>query len=299
MLDARIVSGRQELGSDLPRRNHQLIELDVIVAERTGDRGAAFEILGDKGPDHRFFEVSLEVDHVERKIQVLGHATRVIHVIQRAAAALDGLWGGGVRRGQAALVPKLHRQSDDLVILRGQHGGHRRAVHTSAHGHHHGGPAAIGDASGRDIGSISNASVIIKSQYKTPRAKARSSKARKGRKGLFCVPLRLGGSARDRYFLARLLKPAAPLPLSLSPESPEKARAGVLHIAKRLEQPVHLVFCILPSRLKRRLPRARWAATPMAVSTCEGSTDPAEHADPVETAMPFRSSAITSDSPST
>ena len=37
------------------------------------------------------------------------------------------------------------------------------------------------------------------------------------------------------------------------------------------------------------------AGNPMARRTCEGSSVPDEHADPVETAMPSRSSAISSD----
>src|SRR5581483_9396788 len=51
-------------------------------------------------------------------------------------------------------------------------------------------------------------------------------------------------------------------------------------------------------RLKRMLPRARSADTPIAVSTWEGSMAPDEHAAPVEIDSPFRSSAITMASPS-
>src|SRR6185369_9369991 len=51
-------------------------------------------------------------------------------------------------------------------------------------------------------------------------------------------------------------------------------------------------------REKRRLDLAFCAGRPMAVSTWDGSTAPLEQADPLDTANPFRSSAITSDSPS-
>src|SRR5579862_8202460 len=51
-------------------------------------------------------------------------------------------------------------------------------------------------------------------------------------------------------------------------------------------------------RLKRMLARARSGRRPMASSTCDGSIAPDEHAAPVETARPFKSSAITSASPS-
>ena len=41
-----------------------------------------------------------------------------------------------------------------------------------------------------------------------------------------------------------------------------------------------------------------WRSSPIAFSTCEGSSVPDEHADPVDTATPSRSSAIRSDSAS-
>ena len=50
-------------------------------------------------------------------------------------------------------------------------------------------------------------------------------------------------------------------------------------------------------RLKRRLLRASSGERPIAISTCDGSTAPDEHAAPVEQAIPCRSSAITSASP--
>ena len=51
-------------------------------------------------------------------------------------------------------------------------------------------------------------------------------------------------------------------------------------------------------RLKRTLLCARAGARPIASSTCEGSLAPEEHAAPLDTAKPLRSSAITSASPS-
>src|SRR5260370_1430191 len=51
-------------------------------------------------------------------------------------------------------------------------------------------------------------------------------------------------------------------------------------------------------RLKRIEFWVRWTGNPMALSTCDGSSVPEEHADPVDTAMPCRSSAIKSDSAS-
>ena len=52
-------------------------------------------------------------------------------------------------------------------------------------------------------------------------------------------------------------------------------------------------------RLKRIEFCVRCAGKPIAFSTCEGSSVPDEQAEPVDTAMPARSSAMSSDSAST
>src|SRR5262249_19042557 len=49
----------------------------------------------------------------------------------------------------------------------------------------------------------------------------------------------------------------------------------------------------------RTAPIAQSSGTPIATSTCEGSTLPAVHAEPAETAMPLRSRPRTMDSDST
>ncbi len=56
---------------------------------------------------------------------------------------------------------------------------------------------------------------------------------------------------------------------------------------------------VLDPRLKRIDDCTRPCGSPMARRTCDGSSVPDEQADPVETAMPSRSSAISSDSAST
>ena len=72
-------------------------------------------------------------------------------------------------------------------------------------------------------------------------------------------------------------------------------RHGLRH---RLDQRIHLLPVFERPSEKRMLERARSAVSPIASSTCEGSTAPLEHAEPLDTAKPRRSSAITSASPS-
>src|SRR6185369_1370492 len=52
-------------------------------------------------------------------------------------------------------------------------------------------------------------------------------------------------------------------------------------------------------RLKRTPPRAASVLQPSASRTCDGSPEPAAHAEPTDTATPSRSSAATSASPGT
>ena len=126
------------LRADAPRRLQQLVELQVVVAERAGNRRAPGQVLGDKRPHHIALEPLLLVDHVVGNAQVLGHAARVVHIVERAAAARLRRVGNAVLAGQPRLVPELQRQPHDCVAPRGEHRRHRRGVHPSGHGHGNG-----------------------------------------------------------------------------------------------------------------------------------------------------------------
>ncbi len=76
---------------------------------------------------------------------------------------------------------------------------------------------------------------------------------------------------------------------------PQLCHGSRNHLAAQTLSPP-LVVCL--PKLNRNVPRASSALIPIAVSTCDGSTAPDEHAAPVEQANPFKSSAITSASPS-
>jgi len=130
----RVVAGGDALRANAARRLQQLIELQMVVAERAGNRRAPGQILVDKRPHHVALEPLLLVDDVIRNPQVLGHAPRVINIIQRAAAARFGRVGNAVLAGQPRLVPKMQGEADDAHARVRKNRRRRRGVHPSGHG---------------------------------------------------------------------------------------------------------------------------------------------------------------------
>jgi hypothetical protein len=64
---------------------------------------------------------------------MLRHGLGVIHVIERAAAMLRG--AVTLKFGEAALVPKLHGEADDVAALLLQESGNSGRVNTAGHGY--------------------------------------------------------------------------------------------------------------------------------------------------------------------
>ena len=58
-------------------------------------------------------EALLLVDDVVGNAEMLGHAARVVDIVERAAAAGLGRVGNAVLAGQPRLVPELQREADD------------------------------------------------------------------------------------------------------------------------------------------------------------------------------------------
>ena len=77
-----VVAGGDAVGADGACGLEQLVELEMVVAERTGNGRASGQILGDKGPDHIPFEALLLIDDVIRNVQVLGDAARVVNIVE-------------------------------------------------------------------------------------------------------------------------------------------------------------------------------------------------------------------------
>ena len=112
--NAGVVACRHALCADLLRDDQELIELQMIVAEAAGDGRTSRKILFDE----RAYDVPLEsllvVDDVVGDADLLGDAARVVDIVDGTAASLHRL-GHAIFSGQAALVPELHGQADNVV----------------------------------------------------------------------------------------------------------------------------------------------------------------------------------------
>jgi hypothetical protein len=128
------VAGGDAVGADLAGGDEELIELEVVVAEGAGDGSAAGEVLADEGLNDFCLESLLLVDDVVRDAELLGYVAGVVDIIDRAAAALHGL-GHSLVTGEAALVPELEGEADEVVALRAQERGYGGGVNASGHGY--------------------------------------------------------------------------------------------------------------------------------------------------------------------
>jgi hypothetical protein len=132
--DARVVARRHLLAAEALRQTVERGELQAAVAGHARDRRLAFEVGVDERLDHVALELAFEVQDVEREAQVPGHAPRVVHVVERAAARRQGL-AVLVHAQPPPLIPKLHREADQLVPRVLQHRRRRRTIDAAAHGY--------------------------------------------------------------------------------------------------------------------------------------------------------------------
>src|SRR5271168_2676233 len=134
VLVAGVMAGGDAIRSDLLGGAQKLVELEVVVAERAGNRRAARKIVVDEGANDILLEALLLVDDVIRDVEGLGYTAGVIHIIQAAAAARGTRRNTGLA-GHALLVPELEGQADDVVSLCAQHGCDGRGVDSAGHGY--------------------------------------------------------------------------------------------------------------------------------------------------------------------
>jgi hypothetical protein len=112
---------RQHISANLPRGDQKLVELQMVVAQAAGNRRSPGKILVNKRTHHVALKTLFMVHHVIRNAKVLGHAARIVHVVNGAAAALH-LLRHALATGKPPLVPKLHSQPNYCVTLGAQHG---------------------------------------------------------------------------------------------------------------------------------------------------------------------------------
>ena len=126
------MAGRDARGADLARGEQELVELEVVVAERAGDGGAAGEILADEGLDDVGLEAVLLVDHVVGDAELVGDAAGIVDVVDGAAAALDG-FGHAVMTGEAALIPELEGKANNIFSIGAQKRCDSRRIDSAGH----------------------------------------------------------------------------------------------------------------------------------------------------------------------
>src|SRR5690348_12891301 len=99
------MAGGDLFGPDGIRHFQKLIELDEVIAESTGNRRSPFEIILNKRLYNLLFETVFEIDNVIGNAEQGSDIPRIVHIIERAAAARDS--GFRLQFRQTALVPKL------------------------------------------------------------------------------------------------------------------------------------------------------------------------------------------------
>jgi len=102
-----VVAGGDAAGADGARSLKQLVELEVVIAERARDGRTPSQVFADEGTYDVLFEALFLVDDVVGDAEVISHAAGVVYIIQGAAAAGLGRFRYAMLAGQAGLVPEL------------------------------------------------------------------------------------------------------------------------------------------------------------------------------------------------
>src|SRR5262245_13435501 len=208
----RVVAGGDVVAVERVRVGQQVPELGERVAAHARNRGTAPAVLAHEVVDHVQREAVLEIEHVVRDAQRVGHVARVRNRVERAAGTVGYLF---------AVAEELHGGSDHLVALLDQARSGHGAVHAARHRYQH--------AGGHD----------------------------------------------------------AALPSTLASWRSLATTDGITSDTRSTSSAV-----LSRPRLKRIAPSARSRGTPIASSTWDGSTEPVEHADPLEAATPARTRCI-------
>src|ERR1041385_7565872 len=110
------MSSRDFLTTQTQRQSIERSKLQTTVARDTRNRRLTSEITRNKRLHHVALEIALEIQHVKRKSEVLGNATRVVNVVERAAARRQRI-AVFVCVYAPPLIPQLHRKADEMMPL--------------------------------------------------------------------------------------------------------------------------------------------------------------------------------------
>ena len=128
------MAGGNAIGANLLRDYEELIELQMIVAEAAWDRRSSRKILGNERAHHVLLEAFFVIHHVIGNADVLGDASGIVDIVERAAAA-GYLLGHALVSGEPPLVPELHGQADKVMPFGAQHGSDGGGIDSSRHGY--------------------------------------------------------------------------------------------------------------------------------------------------------------------
>ena len=111
------MAGREAIRAQLAREGDQIDELDPLVAQGTGHRGAPGGIFVGEPVDHAAAKAAFVIEHIMGDAEPVADGLGIVNVLPRAARAraLDRL----------AMVVKLERDADHLGPgSRGERGDH-------------------------------------------------------------------------------------------------------------------------------------------------------------------------------
>src|SRR5262245_14130154 len=112
-----------------------MMELDEVVAEDAGAWRFASQIARNERGDNRTFELIFEIQDIEGNAKMRGNTPGVPDVVERAAASGAAQIGRILALQRAALIPELHRQTNDFFAGISQHDSCGRRIYAAAHGH--------------------------------------------------------------------------------------------------------------------------------------------------------------------
>jgi hypothetical protein len=101
--------------TDLRCLVHEMVELDKVVAETAGTGRLAVQVTPNERSNDRIFELVFKVQNVEGKSEVRRHAPGIPNVVDRTATADSLRIFFLLTLKFSPLIPKLHRETDDLL----------------------------------------------------------------------------------------------------------------------------------------------------------------------------------------